>query len=129
MAHHRTPCIIEEARFGDNVLPLYHLRGAAPARRRVPPVALPHATSGLSPVLAGFRCLSLLHCPQRSGEGPSAPPGSAVLRHVGPVPCILIEDISRILVLDASSFANADHLPLYISERNFSENILLLALS
>jgi len=45
------------------------------------------------------------------------------------VPCILIEDISRVLVLDASSFANADHLPLYISERNFSENILLLAQS
>ena len=43
--------------------------------------------------------------------------------------CVLIEDIGMILVLDASFFANADLLPLYISERNFSENILLLALS
>ena len=43
--------------------------------------------------------------------------------------CIIIEDICMILVLDASFFANADLLPLYISERNFSENILLLALS
>lgn len=43
--------------------------------------------------------------------------------------CILLEDIAMILVFDASFFANADLLPLYISERNFSENILLLALS
>lgn len=43
--------------------------------------------------------------------------------------CILIEDVGMILILDASFFANADLLPLYISERNFSENILLLALS
>ena len=43
--------------------------------------------------------------------------------------CVLIEDVGMILVLDASFFANADLLPLYISERNFSENILLLALS
>lgn len=43
--------------------------------------------------------------------------------------CVLIEDIGMILVLDASFFANAGLLPLYISERNFSENILLLALS
>lgn len=28
MVHHRTLCIIEEARFGDSVLPLYHLRDA-----------------------------------------------------------------------------------------------------
>lgn len=48
-------------------------RGAVPARRRVPPVALLHATSGLSPVVPGFRRLSLLHCPQRGGEGPPAP--------------------------------------------------------
>lgn len=44
-------------------------------------------------------------------------------------PCILIEDIVMILVFDSSFFANADMLPLYISERNFSENILLLTLS
>lgn len=43
--------------------------------------------------------------------------------------CILVEDVGMILILDASFFANADLLPLYISERNFSENILLLALS
>lgn len=43
--------------------------------------------------------------------------------------CILIEDIVMILVFDSSFFANADMLPLYISERNFSENILLLTLS
>ena len=43
--------------------------------------------------------------------------------------CVLLEDVGMILVLDASFFANADLLPLYISERNFSENILLLALS
>lgn len=43
--------------------------------------------------------------------------------------CILIEDVVMILVFDSSFFANADMLPLYISERNFSENILLLALS
>ena len=28
MVHHRTLCIIEEARFGDSVLPLCHLRDA-----------------------------------------------------------------------------------------------------
>lgn len=43
--------------------------------------------------------------------------------------CILIEDVVMILVFDSSLFANADMLPLYISERNFSENILLLTLS
>lgn len=41
--------------------------------------------------------------------------------------CILIEDVAMILVFDSSFFAQEAPLPLYISERNFSENILLLA--
>lgn len=41
--------------------------------------------------------------------------------------CILIEDVAMILVFDSSFFAQEALLPLYISERNFSENILLLA--
>lgn len=41
--------------------------------------------------------------------------------------CIMIEDVLMILVLDSSAFMNAALLPLYISERNFSENILLVA--
>lgn len=41
--------------------------------------------------------------------------------------CILIEDVAMILVFDSSFFAQKALLPLYISERNFSENILLLA--
>lgn len=41
--------------------------------------------------------------------------------------CILIEDVATILVFDSSFFAQEALLPLYISERNFSENILLLA--
>ena len=41
--------------------------------------------------------------------------------------CILIEDVAMILVFDSSFFAQEPLLPLYISERNFSENILLLA--
>lgn len=40
--------------------------------------------------------------------------------------CIIIEDVAMILVFDSSVFASAALLPLYISERNFSENILLL---
>lgn len=40
--------------------------------------------------------------------------------------CILIEDVAMILVFDSSFFAQEALLPLYISERNFSENILLL---
>lgn len=43
--------------------------------------------------------------------------------------CIIIEDVARILVFDSSVFASAALLPLYISERNFSENILLLVFS
>lgn len=43
--------------------------------------------------------------------------------------CIIIEDVAMILVFDSSVFAAAALLPLYISERNFSENILLLAFS
>lgn len=43
--------------------------------------------------------------------------------------CIIIEDVAMILVFDSSVFAAAAFLPLYISERNFSENILLLAFS
>ena len=43
--------------------------------------------------------------------------------------CIIIEDVAMILVFDSSVFASAALLPLYISERNFSENILLLAFS
>lgn len=43
--------------------------------------------------------------------------------------CIIIEDVVMILVFDSSVFASAVLLPLYISERNFSENILLLAFS
>lgn len=43
--------------------------------------------------------------------------------------CILIEDVAMILVFDSSFFAQEALLPLYISERNFSENILLLAFS
>ena len=41
--------------------------------------------------------------------------------------CILIEDVAMILVFDSSFFAQEALLPLYISERNFSESILLLA--
>ncbi len=41
--------------------------------------------------------------------------------------CILIEDVAMILVFDSSFFAQEALLPLYISERDFSENILLLA--
>ncbi len=41
--------------------------------------------------------------------------------------CILIEDVAMILVFDSSFFAQEALLPLYIRERNFSENILLLA--
>lgn len=41
--------------------------------------------------------------------------------------CILIEDVAMILVFDSSFCAQEALLPLYISERNFSENILLLA--
>lgn len=41
--------------------------------------------------------------------------------------CILIEDVAMILVFGSSFFAQEALLPLYISERNFSENILLLA--
>lgn len=41
--------------------------------------------------------------------------------------CILIEDVAMILVFDSSFLAQEAPLPLYISERNFSENILLLA--
>lgn len=41
--------------------------------------------------------------------------------------CILIEDVAMILVFDSSFFAQEALPPLYISERNFSENILLLA--
>lgn len=40
--------------------------------------------------------------------------------------CILAEDVVMILVLDSSVFQSASRLPLYISERNFSENILLM---
>lgn len=43
--------------------------------------------------------------------------------------CIIIEDVAMILVFDSSVFASAALLPLYISERNFSENILLLVFS
>lgn len=43
--------------------------------------------------------------------------------------CILIEDVAMILVFDSSFFAQEALLPLYISERNFSENILLLVFS
>ena len=41
--------------------------------------------------------------------------------------CIIAEDVAMILVVDADAFNNATLLPLYISERNFSENFLLLA--
>ena len=43
--------------------------------------------------------------------------------------CIIIEDVAMILVFDSSFFTKEALLPLYISERNFSENILLLAFS
>ena len=43
--------------------------------------------------------------------------------------CIMLEDVLMILVIDSNAFANASLLPLYISERNFSENILLLTFS
>lgn len=41
--------------------------------------------------------------------------------------CIILEDVVMILAFDSSVFATASLLPLYISERNFSENILMLA--
>ena len=41
--------------------------------------------------------------------------------------CILVEDVVMILVLDSSVFQSESLLPLYISERNFSENLLLMA--
>lgn len=43
--------------------------------------------------------------------------------------CIIIEDVAMILIFDSSTFASVALLPLYISERNFSENILLLVLA
>lgn len=61
-------------------------RRAVPARGRVSPMALLHAAPDVSPVVLGFRGLSLLHGPQRSGEGPLAPSGAAVPRHFSSVP-------------------------------------------
>ena len=43
--------------------------------------------------------------------------------------CIILEDVVMILVLDVAAFESTALLPLYISERNFSENVLLLAFS
>jgi DNA-binding CsgD family transcriptional regulator len=42
--------------------------------------------------------------------------------------CVLItmEDVITILVIDSTTFAQNALLPLYVSERNFSENILLI---
>ncbi|WP_165056535.1 MULTISPECIES: helix-turn-helix transcriptional regulator [unclassified Adlercreutzia] len=42
---------------------------------------------------------------------------------------IVLEDVLMILVLDPDIIGNATLLPLYISERNFSENILIVMFS
>ncbi|WP_165173568.1 helix-turn-helix transcriptional regulator [Adlercreutzia sp. ZJ242] len=42
---------------------------------------------------------------------------------------IVLEDVLMILVLDPGVIGNATLLPLYISERNFSENVLIIVFS
>ena len=70
---------------------------------------------------------SLPHGDDGGRENTPAQAKDAVLVTLGLTFCILAEDVLMILIWQPNDSTDASLFPLYISERNFSENFLMLA--